>query len=181
MAAWFVEHETGRRADIVAIETETKLTADIGAEDETGSAPITLSAQMDRLDQRTDGWFTIIDYKSGSLPAASRIAEGWPPQLPLEAAIVARSRNAEVASIEAWGVGGSGEGGEAKDLTVSRGKQVISAAEAGEAAWEGLARLLIQFSDPAMPYLAEPRAAEAPRYSDYRHLARIDREGGNDE
>lgn len=182
MAAWFVEHESARRADIAAIETETKLTADIVADIEAGSAPVTLSARMDRLDQRTDERFTIIDYKSGSLPAASRIAEGWPPQLPLEAAIVARSRNAEVASIEAWGVGGSGDdGGKVQNLSRDTGKNQISAMEVGQAAWDGLARLLIQFSDPAMPYLAEPRAAEAPRYSDYRHLARIDREGGNDE
>jgi len=44
-------------------------------------------------------------------------------------------------------------------------------------AWEGLLRLLAQFADPDMPYLSEPRPLLAPRYSDYRHLARIAQEG----
>ena len=47
-----------------------------------------------------------------------------------------------------------------------------------EQAWAGLQRLLTQFADPTMPYLAAPRPQLAPRYSDYRHLARIGGEEG---
>ncbi len=175
MADWFVAHEAARWSGIAKTETETRLAAPV----DTGRTPIRLSARMDRMDRFTDGTYTIIDYKSGALPAAARLAEGWPPQLPLEAAMVRRAHDGRVASIEAWAVGGRSEGGEGGQAKKLSGK--VSATDAGEAAWKGLHRLLAQFADPAMPYLAEPRAFVAPRYSDYRHLARIDREGGGDE
>lgn len=176
MADWFVRHEAGRRGSITKTETEIRLSAEI----EAGLVAVTLSARMDRLDERTDGSYTVIDYKSGTLPTTGKMDQGWPPQLPLEAAMVRQIRESNVASIEAWAVGGRGEGGEAKNLS-GKGKNAVTATAAGEAAWCGLRRLLKQFADPTMPYLAEPRAKEAPRYSDYRHLARIDKEGGGDE
>ena len=36
-----------------------------------------------------------------------------------------------------------------------------------------LAQLIAKFADPATAYLAQPRPAIAPRFSDYDHLARI--------
>ena len=174
MADWFVQHEAERWPSLTSAKTETGLRQAIGN--------ISLSARVDRLDQLTDGSLAIIDYKSGALPETALIEQGWPPQLPLEAAMAARELNMEVAKIEAWAVGGGGDGGSVRDVTYYRRKQMASAADAGEAAWDGLDRLLTQFSDPAMPYLAEPRPAPiAPRYSDYRHLARINQEGGGDE
>ncbi len=173
MVEWFVQHEAERRAVIRESKTETRLVQDIGR--------VSLSARVDRLDTMTDGALTIIDYKSGTLPTAGKIEQGWPPQLPLEAAMARRSQDAEVASIEAWGIGGSGDGGKVQKLYKETKKDPVSPVDAGEAAWEGLQRLLVQFADPDMPYLAEPRTNLAPRYSDYRHLARINQEGGGDE
>ena len=84
---------------------------------------------------------------------------------------------AEIEALEAWNVGGSKDkAGEAKTLT---GKK-ITAAGAAEDAWAGLQRLICQFADPGMPYLAEPRRRLAPRYSDYRHLARSGQEEAPD-
>jgi ATP-dependent helicase/nuclease subunit B len=80
-------------------------------------------------------------------------------------------------SIEAWGIGGSGDGGKAAVLSSDKAPAI----DAGEAAWAGLARLLEAFLDPAMPYLAAPRPALAPRYNDFQHLARIDPDGAGDE
>jgi ATP-dependent helicase/nuclease subunit B len=37
----------------------------------------------------------------------------------------------------------------------------------------GLERLIAEFDDPETPYLSQPDPSRAPRYSDYRHLARI--------
>jgi len=176
MADWFVAHEAQRWPGIANAETETKLAVSIG----NGPPSTSLSARMDRLDQLVDGGYTVIDYKSGTLPVSTHMADGWPPQLPLEAAMIRRAREAEVTSIEAWAVGGRGDGGEAKDLS-GKGNKAVSAIDAGEAAWAGLTSLLAQFADPSMPYLAEPRSFPPRRYSDYRHLARIDREGAGDE
>jgi ATP-dependent helicase/nuclease subunit B len=37
----------------------------------------------------------------------------------------------------------------------------------------GLIALIDRFDDPAVPYRSVPRPAFAPRFSDYRHLARV--------
>jgi len=172
MARWFVETERERRQTIQESRTEHKVAASLAFR----ASPVELSAKMDRIDRQADGTLLVIDYKSGSLPEAKRIAQGWPPQLPLEAALLQKGECADVNALEAWAVGGSGDGGEVKRLTAKN----ATVEEAAAAAWEGVHRLLDQFADPAMPYLAEPRPALAPRYSDYRHLARIDREGDHD-
>ena len=85
--------------------------------------------------------------------------------------------NAELEALEAWAVGGaaSGKDGEAKNLTAKQ-----EPVQVAEDAWKGLQSLIRQFSDPTMPYLAEPRPRLAPRYSDYRHLARIGQEEAPD-
>jgi ATP-dependent helicase/nuclease subunit B len=172
MVAWFCNHQAQHWPGIVAVRTEHQVSAPLAA----GQADITIRARLDRLDQLADGGYAIIDYKSGTLPATNAMPDGWPPQLPIEAALVQRETGGPVASLEAWAVGGNSEGGQAKNLT-----DKVSPSDAAEAAWDGLARLLVQFSAPDMPYLAEPRPSFAPHYSDYRHLARIDREGGGDE
>ena len=174
MADWFITHEAERRPMLVESKTETRLATNAGG--------VSLSARVDRLDTMNDGALAIIDYKSGALPTTGKIDQGWPPQLPLEAAMARRMLSAEVASIEAWGIGGTGEGGKVQKLYNESRKAPLSPADAGEAAWQGLQRLLAQFADPSMPYLAEPRPRPlAPRFSDYRHLARIDREGMSDD
>jgi ATP-dependent helicase/nuclease subunit B len=164
MAAWFVRHEADRRTAIVRSRTEHKMTAPL----ECAHAAISLSATMDRIDEQADGSAIIIDYKSGSLPAQSRIECGWPPQLPLEAALLRRNEAAAVADLQVWAVGGSGTGGKAKSLTKKAAPEAVA-----DAAWKGLHRLIAQFSAADMPYLAEPRPTLASRYNDYRHLARV--------
>ncbi len=176
MAGWFTAHEATRWPDVVEARTEHKLAGDIVAADQT----VTLSARLDRLDRIADAGFTVIDYKSGALPSANETAGAWSPQLPLEGMLVLLCHpGATLDGLEAWAVGGGSskdEGGSIRDMIGQKRDPV----EVAEAAWDGLSRLLVQFSDPAMPYLAEPRPPLAPRFSDYRHLARIDREGGGD-
>ena len=178
MAEWFLAHEVERRDAVRATRTEHSFAADVPV----GEALVKLQARVDRLDELADGSRVIIDYKSGTLPTAGRMAEGWPPQLPLEAVLLLSAPDASVDGIalEAWDIGGSGdEGGKAAELTGGKGRKV-PAEQVVAAAGEGLGRLLKQFVDPTMPYLAEPRADLAPRYNDYRHLARISGEGEDD-
>ena len=49
------------------------------------------------------------------------------------------------------------------------------AESAMDIAWEGVQRLIAGFDEADTPYLSEPRAAfnEAPRFSEYRTLARL--------
>ena len=177
MAEWFVAHEAGRQEDLKQSLTEHVIAAPLAVED----LEIGVSARLDRLDRFSGGGAAIIDYKSGALPVAQRIGEGWPPQLPLEAALALRHLQPGGAppeiSLEAWRVSGAGDsGGEAKTLAAAQ-----DAVKAADAAWRGVTSLIQQFRDPSMPYLAEPRALLAPRFNDYRHLARRSEEAVGDE
>lgn len=183
MAGWYLAHEAGRWPALHAAETEHRLSGPIGA----GDGSVTLNARVDRLDRLRDAGFVVIDYKSGSLPVlepepgkawTASAARAWSPQLPLEGRLLlARHTGAELEALEAWAVGGGSRDsdGEAKQLTDKREPVAVA-----EQAWAGLERLLAQFADPAMPYLTEPRPLLAPRYSDYRHLARTGQEEGPD-
>ena len=167
IAAWFVEVERARSADLVASATEVRGELDIAAP----AGRFTLSAIADRIDRRKGGGLDIIDYKTGAAPSAREIAAGFAPQLPLEAAI-ARAGGfrgiapAPVASLAHWRLAGREPPGE-----------VIAVAEPparlAEQALAGLAALIATFDDPATPYVARPAPGHAPRYSDYEHLARI--------
>ncbi len=180
MAAWYVEHEDGRWPAIASAETETKLSGPIQA----AGRSVTLNARVDRLDRFDGAGFVLIDYKSGNLPGleppadkdwTQSAARAWSPQLPLEGKLLRDLHPcAELEALEAWAVGGGSRDkiGEAKSLTDKREPVAVA-----QQAWEGLLRLLAQFADPDMPYLSEPRPLLAPRYSDYRHLARIAQEG----
>ena len=47
-----------------------------------------LSARADRIEQRHDGSFAILDYKTGQPPTGKQVRMGLSPQLTLEAAIL---------------------------------------------------------------------------------------------
>lgn len=130
-----------------------------------------VTATADRIDVLNDGGVTIIDYKTGSIPSEREIAEGFAPQMPLEAAIAIRGGFAElppapVRSIEFWQLRGRREGGRRRVFD-----QPVDAL--AEAAIQGVARLVAAFDDPDTPYQARPRASASPRYSAYEHLARV--------
>ncbi len=81
----------GRRVDAV----EQRLTREIGA--------VTVTATLDRVEANADGK-TIIDYKTGTPPAWSKVAAGIKPQLALEAWLL----GAETAGVEYWHLKGFG-------------------------------------------------------------------------
>lgn len=181
MAGWYLEHEAGRWPSLVSAATEHTLSGPVAMQ----GGEVTLRARVDRLDRIEDAGFVVIDYKTGALPGlepeegklwTQTSARAWSPQLPLEGRLLLdRHPGAELEALEAWAVGGGSreKAGEARNLAGDKRDPVAEA----ERAWDGLQRLLQQFADPAMPYLAEPRPLLAPRYSDYRHLARIAQEG----
>ncbi|MCA8930060.1 MAG: PD-(D/E)XK nuclease family protein, partial [Alphaproteobacteria bacterium] len=182
MAGWYAGHEAGRWPALAAAATERELRGPVSV----AGTSVDLRARLDRLDRMEDGGFVVIDYKSGSLPAlepapdkawTASAARAWSPQLPLEGMLVLQQHaGADLEALEAWAVGGGRDTpGEAKDLT-----EKTEPVAAAEQAWAGLERLLAQFADPTMPYLSEPRPLLAPRYSDYRHLARTGQDEGGD-
>ena len=87
VARWFVRAEAERRTAVRPLITEAEGSLVIDAP----YKPFTLTARADRIDaDRADGSLVFSDYKTGAPPSATEVAEGFAPQLPLEAAMAAR-------------------------------------------------------------------------------------------
>jgi ATP-dependent helicase/nuclease subunit B len=92
IARWFVGAEQGRHGAIALSRTETK--GELLLDGPAG--PFRLTATADRIDRLNDGRLVVIDYKTGQLPSAREVAEGYAPQLPLEALIAEAGGFAEI-------------------------------------------------------------------------------------
>jgi len=168
IAQWVAEEEARRRPflDEVLAEITGRVTLDGPA----GGFEIT--GRADRIERRRDGRIALIDYKTGALPQARDVAQGYAPQLPLEAWMIDRGGfaplRASVGEIAYWRLSGGDPAGEAKPLEPDdeRRRELIAGAE------DGLKALIAAFDDCAMPYRAIPSPERAPVYSDYAHLER---------
>lgn len=167
IADWFVAYERTRRAvaSPVGIEAEGRLVLAAPGGD------FTLTAKADRIDRLADGDLSILDYKTGSVPAKGEMTAGFSPQLPLEALIAERGGfpglgAAPVAEIGFLRLNGGYVPGEAKIYNKDIA-DMIAAAE------DGLGRLIAAFDDPATAYRAWPSARVAPAFDNYAHLARL--------
>ena len=104
----------------------------------------------------------------------AEIELGFAPQLPLEAAIAvaggfAGLAAAPVGELAYWRLTGGETAGEEKPVAI--GEDAVGAL--AENSLAGLAALIARFDDPATPYRAWPRPEQAPRFTDYAHLARV--------
>jgi ATP-dependent helicase/nuclease subunit B len=169
VAAWFVDTERARRANLSGSVSEAQ-----GRMSFDGPAgPFVLKARADRIDRDKLGQLTIIDYKTGRPPRPAEVAGGFAPQLPLEAVIAAAGLfkgvpPGPIADLEFWRLSGGDPPGEiVKPAKTDKDRTNLIAA-----ARQGLTRLIATFDDPATPYLAVPDPLHAPLYSDYAHLAR---------
>jgi ATP-dependent helicase/nuclease subunit B len=122
----------------------------------------------------------ILDFKTGAPPTNPQVESGLAPQLPLEAAMLARGAFADVPKAQATELGYFRFGGSdptPKPLTFDAGAHA-----AGEATFAALRGLLAHYADPAKPFLSKPRVQFIKPYAEYDHLARrkewADAEGG---
>ena len=134
-----------------------------------------LRGRADRIERRADGGLAILDYKTGTPPAQKDVDRGFAPQLPLEAAMAAAGAfgedwRAPTDALEYWHLTGGFVPGEARPLF--KGDPAATRAAAEDAA-ERLRALVERYDDPAQPYLSQPHAGRAPRFSDYAQLARV--------
>ncbi len=172
LISWFLEIEGQRRPACMKVLAEVGGVLEIQA----SGGSFRLTAQADRLELGRDRRITLIDYKTGSLPKAKEVAKGLAPQLPLEGAIARAGGFAGLAagpleSLQLWRLTGGQDSGEARPL--SGGKNPDAETLASDAI-KGLRRLIEAFDRLETPYLAHPRPGFAPRFDDFRQLARVD-------
>ena len=168
IARWFIATERQRRGNIIESFSERNGRLVIPAP----AGPFTITAIADRIDRLHSGEVTILDYKTGVLPSKTEVDNGIAVQLPLEGAI-ARAGGFEgvpgmPATLEYWRLSGGEPAGEQKPLTAGDPGELI------DRVLRGVGGLVARFDDPATPYLPVPVLRWKPRFSDYRHLERLE-------
>lgn len=133
-----------------------------------------VTARADRIERRADGRLAVLDYKTGIVPTGKEVEAGHAPQLPLEAAMAAAGAfhglTGSAAELTYWRLTGGYVPGE--ETTLFGGSADRTAAGA-DTARTSLLALVVQFQDPAQPYLSQPHPGAAPRFTDYAQLARV--------
>lgn len=173
---WLVEEEMRRKGDLSAVEAEIEGVVAWDAP----AGRFTLRAFVDRLETLHDGGVRIVDYKTGTPPAASDVAKGIAAQMPLEGVILrygsfdGRMRHsAAVVDMEYWHLRGGSEAGSITSMAKAAAKRKESLEDWVQAAYAGAQALIAAYDDPATPYYYAPMAADKPKYDDYEHLARV--------
>ncbi len=170
IAAWLIASENSWRQTL----WPAKLEAQGQMQFDGKAGPFTLTARADRIDQSLDGTTgAIIDYKSGGTFSLTGMKNGQYPQLPLEALILEEGgfegvKKLNIANLSYWVVSGGKQGGEIKSMTKPAD---LSVAKAN--ARQGLQDLVDTFDREETPYYSLPRPEKAPRFNDYKHLARV--------
>jgi ATP-dependent helicase/nuclease subunit B len=169
LADWFLVEQSQRlQAGIKVLGVEPKGSLILVTE----AGNFELVARADRIDLLANQSYEIIDYKTGSPPPKKDVASGYAPQLLLEAIMVEKNAfqdipSKEVTQISYWHL----KGEDASIISLSEKDQLD---DLKENVLQGLMDLIQKYEYEDTPYLAYPNFMVAPRYDDYRHLARVD-------
>jgi len=170
IARWFASWDGERRASIATLHAEIKGELKFPA----GDRDFTLSAIADRIEQRTDGSYAIIDYKTGSGRTEKQVRTGLAPQLTLEAAILRNGgfkniTSGSVSEIAYVTLKGGEPAGKPAEIKFKEGTPDTQA----DHALARLKALAAQFENAATPYLSLVHPMWTNHYGDYDHLARV--------
>ena len=140
------------------------------------TADFTLMARADRIDLLAEGSLRVIDYKTGDPPTRMAVTEARALQLRVEAVLAAAgafpvvAAGHDISSLEYWKLSGKRTSpGEIKNASPDTNK--------GPAADDlsPIADLLCHFDDDNAEWRPEvDEKDKLNKFSDYRHLARID-------
>jgi ATP-dependent helicase/nuclease subunit B len=178
IARWFADWETARRGNITAISAETRGEHEIILDN---NRTFKLSARADRIERRSDGSYTILDYKTGAPPTGKQVRLGLSPQLTLEAAILRKGgfdkidAGASVGELAYVRISGNNPAGEhrALELKIRQGDKPQHPDDAADYALAQLEALIRKFEDPSQAYTSLNLSMWTARYGDYDNLARI--------
>ncbi len=130
---------------------------------------VELSGIADRIEIGA-GHAAILDFKTGAPASVNQVESGLAPQLPLEAAMLARGvfegvPKAEATELGYWRFGNAEPTPKPLDLD-------DGAHGAGEKALSALRGLLARYAEADQPFLSKPRVQFIKPYDEYDHLAR---------
>jgi ATP-dependent helicase/nuclease subunit B len=171
IAHWFVGWEAARRRNLRRSFAEVRGEIEIAL----GEGVFRLAARADRIDQRVDGTYAILDYKTGEARTEKQVRVGLAPQLTLEAAILREGGFAQVprgSSVEALvyvSLKGGDPPGVERPIEFIEGT-ADSQADLALSRFTALAR---RFAAPTQPYRSLVHPLWKTRYGDYDHLARV--------
>jgi ATP-dependent helicase/nuclease subunit B len=141
-----------------------------------------LNGRADRIERAADGSVSLIDYKTGIVPAAAAVEAGTAPQLPLEAVmaeagVFGEDFCAAVTELAYFKLSGRAEAGEETRLFKGKPDKLREVIEAAGAA---LTDLFDKFADESMAYLAAPHPARTNKYDAYAGISRRAEWAGED-
>lgn len=177
IAGWFADWELARRGDIDRIAAEIR--GEIGIPLDNARTFI-LSARADRIEQRRDGSFAILDYKTGQPPTGKQVRMGLSPQLTLEAAILREGGFEGIEAASSVGelvyvrLSGNNPPGEQRSLELKiKNETPQRPDEAADYAREQLEILIRKFENENEAYTSLNLSMWSNRYGSYDDLARI--------
>jgi ATP-dependent helicase/nuclease subunit B len=178
IAAWFADWELARRDNIARIDAEIRGEIGIPLDNE---RTFILSARADRIEQRHDGRFAILDYKTGQPPTGKQVRMGLSPQLTLEAAILREggfkdvNADSSVAELVYVRLSGNNPPGEQRslELRIRSNDTPQPPDEAADYARLELEKLIRKFEDEDQAYTSLNLSMWSNRYGAYDDLARI--------
>ncbi len=142
-----------------------------------GRSGVTLSGYADRVDLLPGGMAEILDFKTGSSPSKGQAHTLLSPQLALEGALLKRKAFADIGKrrpVDLLYVRLKANGEVKPESILRHDRQVKTADELSDEAWERLETLLMHYRDPQTGYLS--RAVpfrEGELDGEYDHLARV--------
>lgn len=173
IADWFARWDSERREQTALLHAE--LRGDI--EIELGAGVVfTLTTRADRIEQRKDGSYAILDYKTGTPPGHDEVKVGFAPQLTLEAAILREGgfkplpAGGTVSELSYVVVKGGQPPGVCKIIKLKD----TNPNDVADSARMKLTRIAKRFLIEGEPYLSLVHPKWKRRtYGDYDHLARV--------
>jgi ATP-dependent helicase/nuclease subunit B len=170
IAGWFEGWERERRAGATTIFAEISGKHSIPL----GKTDFRLTARADRIEQRADGSYAILDYKTGQPPTEPQVRSGLAPQLTLEAAILRNGGFSGIATGSVSEIGyvrlkGGEPPGEPKNIKITEGTPDSCA----DTALKKLTGIAQKFLVEGEPYRSLVHPMWKKHYGDYDHLARV--------
>lgn len=133
--------------------------------------PFKLTGIADRVEQHTDGTYTIIDFKTGDGKTRKQVLSGFEQQLPLLGAMATQGAIKDAPKGPIGGFGYVSVRFRFKEDMISKGAE--DALELADASIDTVTRLIAEYRKADAVYLSIPRVTVASKYAgDYDRLAR---------